>query len=221
MKTVPLGKQENRKSFLNELDTLGASDHPHIVKGFAATESQTAGMGYLVLELCRGGDLFEHVSQNRGLGETEAARLARQMLLAVAYLHSRRVVHRDVKTENFLFLEKSRENLKLCDFGTARVLGDERETVAERIGTLSYAAPEVYTDIGSGMPSDLWSLGAVIYVMLCASSPFRAAGATQQATIARVRVRGGSSQQPRSRPIGQILHGSFSAGWLAGWLAGW
>jgi serine/threonine protein kinase len=111
VKTVPLAKQDNRRSFLNELDSLGAADHPHIVKVFAATEAQRSGMGYLVLELCRGGDLFEHVSHKRGLNETEAAGLARQMLLAVAYLHARKVVHRDVKTENFLFLEKSRESL--------------------------------------------------------------------------------------------------------------
>ncbi|KAF4682494.1 hypothetical protein FOZ60_010470 [Perkinsus olseni] len=111
------------------------------------------GMYQIVMEPCWGGELYDHIvhtarkrpSVARGLPEAEASSLMRQVLEALAFVHARHIVHRDVKAENFLFVdENDRSRLKLCDFGAAASLRAVAGGKAKgRIGTLSYAAPEV------------------------------------------------------------------------------
>eukprot|EP00913_Durusdinium_trenchii_P001302 g1200.t1 len=90
-------------------------------------------------------------------------RMHEQMLHAVGYLHAGRIVHRDVKPENFLVsgdTDRPEELvLKLCDFGTATVLTQQKPRSMVNIGTLSYTAPEVYMRKGADLPADIWSLG--------------------------------------------------------------
>ncbi|CAK0862324.1 unnamed protein product [Prorocentrum cordatum] len=154
----------------------------------------------IVLELCRGGELYgrlvQHVKKagrGGGLDEQLSRHLFRQMLHAVGYLHSKRIVHRDIKTENFLLVDEDGwpqgNVLKLCDFGTSCRLTDDKPRSMENIGTLSYTAPEIYEQRGADLAADCWSLGVVLYVILTGTNPFRLPGKTcKEDVIKRIKA---------------------------------
>lgn len=175
-----------KESFDKERSIMAMAEHPHIVKLYECFEERNAL--WIVLELCRGGELYEHVAakahkrRNEGgaFDEPGGRLYFRQMLHAVGFLHTSRIVHRDIKTENFLLLgdptSEGGNVIKLCDFGTAAQLSDQMPRAMGRIGTLSYTAPEIYNRRGADLCADLWSLGVVLYVMLVGASPFRTTG---------------------------------------------
>jgi len=162
-------------------------EHPNIVKLFETFVEQDPGVVSLVMRLCQGGDLLDLVlehqrTQGRGLSETAAANVARQLFAALVFLHSHHVLHRDVKAENILQLEARKdasiERATFClgDFGLAtRVRTDE--VVMCKVGSPSTVAPEVLAGRPYGQPADLWSAGAVLFTALAARRP-RADGST-------------------------------------------
>jgi len=169
------------QSFEAERRMLASLEHPHVVKMLECfKEDHTL---CIVLELCRGGELYSRLVERSkeqgsgGLDEPLTKVLYRQMLHAVSYLHAQNVVHRDVKTENFLLVGErgtpEHDIVKLCDFGTASRLTKSRPRSMENIGTLSYTAPEVYANKGAAVQADAWSLGVVLYVMVTGTNPFR------------------------------------------------
>mmetsp|Transcript_23770 Transcript_23770/g.53929 ORF Transcript_23770/g.53929 Transcript_23770/m.53929 type:complete len:404 (-) Transcript_23770:808-2019(-) len=189
-----------RTSYENERDVLSELHHPFIVHVFDAYVDEEAA--YLILELCRGGDLYDFVVKShsrqtgtkRGVTEEMAQVMLRQMVLAVHYLHGRHIVHRDIKSENFVFLKPPFQEsvndwvLKLCDFGAATRLSDSAPRCMANIGTLSYTAPEVYDQRGASFVADVWSVGVVLYVVLCGYSPFRPCGTeTPEQAVGRIR----------------------------------
>jgi len=110
-------------------------------------------------------------------------------------------VHRDIKPENFLVYgapgEPEADVLKLCDFGTAMVLTDQKPRSMVNIGTLSYTAPEVYMRKGADLPADAWSLGVVLYVMLTGTNPFRVGKETsKQDTVKKIKAGSFATQRP-------------------------
>merc|ERR1719424_1438085 len=152
---------------------------------------------YIVLELCRGGELYERIAAKAragaggGLEESTSRHIFNQMLLAASYLHANRVVHRDLKSENFLLLGEpgspQADVIKLCDFGTAAQLSDQKPRSMERIGTLSYSSRDLYANRGASVAADNWSLGVVLYVLLVGASPFRTSGnETREETMKRI-----------------------------------
>ncbi|CAJ1378030.1 unnamed protein product [Effrenium voratum] len=190
-------------SFLGEYAMLARLDHPHIIRMFECFQS--ASELHLLLEMCAGGELYALLVKKikeeggSGLPEGNVQIFFRQMLWAVGYLHGRRIVHRDIKPENFLVcLEGSEEAvLKLCDFGTAMVLTEQKPRSLVNIGTLSYTAPEVYMRKGADLPADTWSLGVVLYVMLTGTNPFRVGkDSTKQETVKKIKAGAFATQRP-------------------------
>lgn len=129
------------------------------------------GKIYLVMELAEGGDVFDCVLNGGPLPESQAKALFRQMVEAIRYCHGCGVAHRDLKCENALL---QGFNLKLTDFGFAKVLPKSRRELSQTFcGSTAYAAPEVLQGIPhDSKKGDVWSMGVVLYVMLCASLPF-------------------------------------------------
>lgn len=115
-----------------------ALHHPHICQLYEiiATESHV----WLVSELCAGGELFDYLLEKGRLQEGEARRVFGQLCLAVGYIHSRGIVHRDLKLENVLLDERC--NVKLADFGFGREF-ESRKLMETFCGTLGYVAPEM------------------------------------------------------------------------------
>ena len=125
---------------------------------------------YIVMEKLEGGELFERIVGRPRFTEVEAARLIKPLLEAVAYLHDLGIAHRDLKPENVLCGE-SMDDIKIADFGLSKmVLPDEKMEGA--CGTLSYVAPEVLSMQGYGMQADVWSIGVILFLVLCGKLPF-------------------------------------------------
>ena len=176
-----------------ERSILASIDHPHIVRLFGLSSDNSSQ----ILEYCAGGELFTKISKNGPLKEEVAKRYFEQILSALHYLHSiAKIVHRDLKPENILVCDSGR-SVKICDFGTAVKL-DRGRKANGRIGSLSYAAPEVYCDSVADFASDVWSAGVILYVMFCAASPFRNSGDKDEKT-AIDRVKRGELNKNRER----------------------
>jgi calcium-dependent protein kinase len=129
---------------------------------------------YIVMEYCRGGDLMKYVVRCSHFSEKVASYLFRQMLLGVAFCHSRGVVHRDLKPENFLFAStEGKAELKIADFGLATEISTPDEEIIDGVGSAFFIAPEVlqrrYTSA-----CDVWSLGVNLYLLLSGAVPFGA-----------------------------------------------
>lgn len=171
--------------------------HPHIVELYEHFDE--ANSVTLVLEYCRGGDLFDAIVRQskvraaeeirqRGLSEPGAALAASHVISALTYLHGHNVVHRDIKCENVLLahahLPLEQNIFKLCDFGFAA--RDRGGGLTDRLGSPDTVAPEVVTGRSYGRPADLWSVGVLIYMMLSARPPFYAPTDTE--VLRRVRA---------------------------------
>ncbi|KAG9068858.1 hypothetical protein KI688_011145 [Linnemannia hyalina] len=154
-----------------EISVLSKVRHPNCVSLLEMFETEDAV--FLVTDLAEGGELFEQLLQKGCYTEGDAARLVREILLGVEYLHSMEIVHRDLKPENLLFLDKS-ENARLLitDFGLSKVLTSGEDVLMTACGTPGYVAPEVLEQIGHGKPVDMWSLGVIAYTLLCGYTPF-------------------------------------------------
>jgi len=170
-KTIKLSKIkiERRQQLEGEIEVFLSMDHPHIVRLFDVYEGH--GQITLVMELLSGGELFDRIEEKKTLHETEASDAMRQMLLAVYYMHSHGIVHRDLKLENFLFDAPGSNYLKLIDFGFSKTVGSMDTRMKFSCGTLSYLAPEVMQKNYTSQ-CDLWSLGVILFILLSGYRPF-------------------------------------------------
>ncbi|KAL2318898.1 hypothetical protein Fmac_032774 [Flemingia macrophylla] len=126
---------------------------------------------YLVMELCRGGELFDRIIDQGPYPEPEAAIIMRQIMSAVHVCHFMGVMHRDLKPENFLFVANDpNAPLKLTDFGSS-VFIQEGKVYKELVGNAYYVAPEVLTR-NYGKEIDVWNAGVILYILLSGVPPF-------------------------------------------------
>lgn len=146
------------------------SGHKNLVQFYEAYEDEDNV--YVVMELCKGGELLDRILSRGGkYAEEDAKIIMVQILNVVAYCHLQGVVHRDLKPENFLFTSKDDNScLKAIDFGLSDyVKPDER--LNDIVGSAYYVAPEVLHR-SYGTEADMWSIGVIAYILLCGSRPF-------------------------------------------------
>jgi len=158
---------------LNEIEILKrvSKGHPNITTLYDYFE--TPNNLYLVMDLCTGGELFDRIYNRGHYYEADAADIVRTVCSAVAYLHDKNIVHRDIKAENMLFKSKE-ENapLLLADFGLSKIIDNQINVLMTTCGTPGYMAPEVIARTGHGKPVDMWSIGVLTYFLLCGYTPF-------------------------------------------------
>ncbi|XP_023230020.1 serine/threonine-protein kinase SIK2-like isoform X4 [Centruroides sculpturatus] len=151
-----------------EIQIMKLLSHPHIIKLYQVME--TKNMIYLVSEYASGGEIFDYIATHGRMTETKARQRFWQILSAVQYCHNRRIVHRDLKAENLLL--DSNMNVKIADFGFSNFYSVTQQ-LATWCGSPPYAAPEVFEGKKYVGPEiDVWSLGVVLYVLVCGALPF-------------------------------------------------
>lgn len=171
VKVIPqsrVSKPHQREKITNEIELHKTLQHKHVVKFSHHFEDQDNI--YIFLELCSRKSLAHIWKARHTLTDPEVRYYLRQIISGLKYLHNKGILHRDLKLGNF-FVNENME-LRLGDFGLAAKL----ETVEQRkktiCGTPNYLAPEVLNRQGHGTESDVWSLGCVMYTLLCGNPPF-------------------------------------------------
>ncbi|XP_022623304.1 serine/threonine-protein kinase Nek2 [Seriola dumerili] len=173
---------ENEKQMLvSEVNLLRELKHPNIVRYYDRIIDRTNTMLYIVMEYCEGGDLSSLISrcikERRYLEEQFILRVMAQLTLALKECHRRSdgratVLHRDLKPAN-IFLD-IRQNVKLGDFGLARILNHDTSFAKTFVGTPYYMSPEQINRMSYNEKSDIWSLGCLLYELCALSPPFTA-----------------------------------------------
>uniref|UniRef100_A0A8C1Z9H4 Serine/threonine-protein kinase DCLK2 n=1 Tax=Cyprinus carpio TaxID=7962 RepID=A0A8C1Z9H4_CYPCA len=161
----------------SEVAVLRRVKHPNII--MLIEEVDTPTELYLVMELVKGGDLFDSITSSTKYTERDASVMVFNLAAALKYLHRMCIVHRDIKPENLLVCEypNGTKSLKLGDFGLATVVEGPLYTVC---GTPTYVAPEIIAESGYGLKVDIWAAGVITYILLCGFPPFRSENNLQE-----------------------------------------
>lgn len=159
--------QKRRERAVAEQKILAACHHPFIVQLRGAF--QTPSHLFLLLEYCGGGELFHHTMTKGKLENDDALFYVAEVSLGLEYLHTLKVVYRDLKPENVLL--DSHGHVKLTDFGLSKQGVSSSKLLTSMVGTAGYLAPEVVQSMGHGVPFDYYCLGCLIYVLLTGALP--------------------------------------------------
>ncbi|KAN0009580.1 hypothetical protein ACTFIU_006875 [Dictyostelium citrinum] len=163
------GKQ--KETCFREIDIMKLLDHPNIVKLLDVVDKrEEEGTTYLIVEYVSGGELFDYIVAREYIKEKEARKFFRQMISAIEYCHANLIVHRDLKPENLLL--DSNGDIKISDFGLSNNI-QPGKLLESFCGSPLYAAPEILkAEKYLGPPVDIWSLGVIMYAVLCGNLPW-------------------------------------------------
>jgi len=163
---------KDKQDALNEVAVLSALKHPNIVEYIESFQER--GCLFIVMEFADGGDLSQKIEKQgtRLFREDEILDIFIQMALAIKYIHDRKVLHRDLKSQN-IFLTKQGK-VKLGDFGIARVLDNTMQLCKTQIGTPYYLSPEICEGKQYNTKTDVWSLGCILYELCTLKHAFDA-----------------------------------------------
>jgi len=151
----------------------------------------------VVMECMDGGELFSRIEESQGFSERDAAEIVAEICSAVKFLHDRNIAHRDLKPENLLFSSKGKKaTLKLTDFGFAKE-ANNRDTLKTPCYTPYYVAPEVLGSKKYDLSCDIWSLGVIIYILLCGFPPFFSTQGLPMSPGMKKRIRLGQFDFPK------------------------
>ncbi|VDM40690.1 unnamed protein product [Toxocara canis] len=166
--------------FMKEVRCMKLVQHPNIVRLYEVIDTHTKL--FLILEL-GDYDMYDFIMKNadKGCPENEAQQYFCQIIKAIDYCHKLHVVHRDLKPENVVFFEKL-GMVKLTDFGFSNKF-TPGEQLATSCGSLAYSAPEILLGDAYDAPAvDVWSLGVILYMLLCGRLPFQEANDSETLT---------------------------------------
>ncbi|KAM4735946.1 SNF-related serine/threonine-protein kinase [Anableps anableps] len=164
-----------------EVRCMKLVQHPNIVRLYEVIDTQTKL--YLILELGDGGDMFDYIMKHEeGLNEELAKKYFAQIVHAISYCHRLHVVHRDLKPENVVFFEKQ-GLVKLTDFGFSNKFQPGKKLTTS-CGSLAYSAPEILLGDEYDAPAvDIWSLGVILFMLVCGQPPFQEANDSETLTM--------------------------------------
>lgn len=202
IKTMNLARQQRRELLFNEVVVMRDCQHPNIVRMFESyllTEEL-----WLMMEYLEGGSLTDIVTTML-MSEEQMATVCRQVLEALAYLHSKGVIHRDIKSDSILLASDG--SVKLSDFGFCAQVSPELPRRQSLVGTPYWMSPEVISRLEYGTEVDIWSLGVLMIEMIDGEPPF-----FDEPPLTAMRIIQGQSStpRPRSRPLSPDLE-SFLA----------
>jgi serine/threonine protein kinase len=158
-----------KQRFFREAETAGRLHHPNIVTIYGAGEEHD--LAYIAMEYVDGEDLTPHTANDSLLPLSQVLDIAARAAEALDYAHRKNVVHRDIKPANIM-LEAGSGNVKLTDFGIARITNVRRTKAGMILGTPSYMSPEQLTGDGVDGRSDVFSLGTMLFQLVSGVLPF-------------------------------------------------
>ena len=162
------GKNEKDiKTLRQEISILKTLNHENIILMFDTFESERE---FCVVTEYAQGELFDILQDDKRLPEVTVQKIAKGLTKALYYLHSKRIIHRDMKPQNVLIGPNGR--VKLCDFGFARAMSSNTIVLTSIKGTPLYMSPELVQEQPYDATSDLWSLGVILYELYCGQPPF-------------------------------------------------
>jgi len=171
--------EKRRREAFAESQLLRTLSHEHIVACLDVFQEQD--LMHIVMEYANGGDLSRRIQHQRAEGrlltEHTVMGLFVQICTALHYIHSRKVLHRDLKPPNIFVVGEGELGtcaLKLGDFGIAKLIDSTLGQVNSTVGTPSYLSPEICKNHPYGIKADVWSLGVVLYELACLKVPFHA-----------------------------------------------
>eukprot|EP01097_Dermamoeba_algensis_P011869 TRINITY_DN9355_c0_g1_i1.p1 TRINITY_DN9355_c0_g1~~TRINITY_DN9355_c0_g1_i1.p1 ORF type:complete len:285 (+),score=53.52 TRINITY_DN9355_c0_g1_i1:105-959(+) len=151
------------------LKLLGQLQHPNIIRLYEVIDTEK--VVFLIMEYASGGEILDFIVAHGRLTEKQAKKFFRQLVSALEYCHSLKVVHRDLKCENLLLDEN--HNLKIIDFGLSNCF-QPGALLNTHCGSPHFAAPElIQGKTYYGPEVDLWSMGVILYALVCGKLPFR------------------------------------------------
>ena len=165
--------KSEREASLLEAKLLSALHHPNIVTCYESFTER--GRLCIVMDYCAGGDLYQRLKRQKGvlLAEDRVLDWFTQMCLGLKHVHDRKVLHRDLKTQNVFMTADGR--CKLGDFGVSKVLSGTTQLAQTAVGTPYYLSPEICENKAYDNKSDIWSLGCVLYELCTLQHPFEGA----------------------------------------------
>ena len=172
IKQIALAKLNKKdiKATEQESALLSKLQHPNIVsfwESFHSRNSRGSPILCIVMEYADGGDLALLIKNRRGryMSESQVLQIFVQISLAMKHVHDRKILHRDLKSQN-IFMTSSGV-VKLGDFGIAKILRNTGELASTQIGTPYFMSPEILQNVRYNNKSDIWSLGCVLFELMC------------------------------------------------------
>ena len=160
-----------------EVENMKKLDHPYIVKYH--TSFQADHKLYIVMEYIDGGDLMTYISErkNHYLAEDQILKIFIQIVIALKYIHSHKILHRDLKPQNIFITRVG--VVKIGDFGVSKCVNNTDSLCETKVGTPYYLSPEIWNNEPYGNKTDIWSLGCILYELCALRKPFLAANLNQ------------------------------------------
>ncbi|XP_039763638.1 uncharacterized protein LOC120636287 isoform X2 [Pararge aegeria] len=160
--------QKKRDTAIREYEMMKSLRHPKLVELYSTFTAKESFI--LVMDYLWGGELFDRIVEEEHIKELDVVPYVKQICEALQYLHGNKIVHLDLKPENIICLSPNSRQVKIIDFGLARVLDETH--VRAIYGTRDYVAPEVLNFEQLTLACDMWSLGVVTYMLLSGVMPF-------------------------------------------------
>ncbi|XP_035944148.1 myosin light chain kinase 3 isoform X4 [Halichoerus grypus] len=169
-KIIKVKSAKDREDVKNEVNIMNQLSHVNLIQLYDAFESKNSFT--LVMEYVDGGELFDRITEEKyQLTELAVILFTKQICQGVHYLHQHYILHLDLKPENILCVNQTGHQIKIIDFGLARRY-KPREKLKVNFGTPEFLAPEVVNYEFVSFPTDMWSVGVIIYMLLSGLSPF-------------------------------------------------
>ena len=168
VKIIPKAKVDI-ELLVNEISVLSKLSHPNIMQLYEIFDDNTNI--YIVSEYCKGGELFDIISNRGNFSEKDACIIMKQLMSAICYSHQNNIVHRDLKPENILMDNDNNDlTIKIIDWGCAQTIKTTKQS-NKADGTVYYIAPEVLKG-EYNEKCDIWACGVIFYILLCGYPPF-------------------------------------------------
>jgi serine/threonine protein kinase len=154
---------KDRENLENEVQVLKDLRHPNIVT-YKDSFFDKEDFFYIAMIYCDGGDFYNKIKNSKGKNfpENEIIEWIVQLGLALSYIHDKKILHRDLKTQN-IFIKDNK--IRIGDFGISKIFNQTKDLAGSMVGTPLYMSPEQYSSKKYGFKSDIWAFGCCLYEM--------------------------------------------------------